>query len=335
MGITIRDVAEAAGVSTATVSRALRDLANVDPQTRAKVKRIAADLDYVTSPSASRLASGRTGSIAVITPYIARWFFSTVLSGVEPILQAADMDLLLICVDDPYHPQRVPPARRLRRRVDGMLVIALPTEEPSLHELISMGLPMSLIGVTMEGVPSVSIDDIEAARKATQHLVNLGHERIGLIAGTPVKGPFTAEADRVTGYREVLRSAGLQTDPTLEAYGYFTIKGGEHAMTSLLTRPNRPSAVFAMSDEMAFGALRAIESHGLRVGRDIAIVGVDGHDMSEFLGLSTVEQPVRELGRIAAEALVAQISNREAPHDPITLPTILQVRSSTSPRRAD
>ena len=154
MAITIRDVARAAGVSTATVSRALRDLPNVDEQTRLRVQQVAIDLDYVISPSASRLASGRTGSVAVITPYIARWFFSTVLSGIESVLQSAGIDLLLMSVSNASGQLRLPPAPRLRRRVDGVLVIAVPADDPQLHEVLALGMPTSLIGVTFEGVPS-------------------------------------------------------------------------------------------------------------------------------------------------------------------------------------
>ena len=334
MGITIRDVAQAAGVSTATVSRALRGLPNVDEQTRVRVQRIAADLDYVISPSASRLASGRTGSVAVITPYIARWFFSTVLSGAESVLQSAGMDLLLLSVSNPDAQHRNPPAPRLRRRVDGVLSIALRSDDPELLEVLDLGMPTSLIGVTMKGVPSVSIDDVHAARTATQHLVNLGHQRIGLIGGSAMMTPFTAGHDRREGFLQVLAEAGIAFEPRMESYGYFTIAGGEQAMTSLLNQSSPPTAVFAMSDEMAFGALRAMRSHGLQPGEDISIVGIDGHDMSELLDLSTVAQPVIDLGRSAAEALLLQLKDpdTDTSHDEIRMPTRLIVRGSTRPR---
>ncbi|MCX6414722.1 MAG: LacI family DNA-binding transcriptional regulator [Actinobacteria bacterium] len=336
MGITIRDVAQAAGVSTATVSRALRGLPNVDERTRARVQRIAADLDYVISPSASRLASGRTGSIAVLMPYIARWFFSTVLSGVESVLQSAGMDLLLMSVSNPDSPRRQAPAPRLRRRVDGVLVIAVPPSDPELRAVIDLGMPTSLIGVSLEGVPSVTIDDVLAARIATQHLVNLGHRRIGIIGGSAMTAPFTAEHDRRRGFLEVMDDAGLEVDPVLESYGHFTVAGGEQAMTALLTQRNRPTAVFAMSDEMAFGALRALRSHGLSAGSDISIIGVDGHDMAELLDLSTVAQPVIDLGRIAAEALLVQIGSGTTLRsgESVQLPTRLLVRGSTAPPAA-
>lgn len=334
MAITIKDVADAAGVSTATVSRALRGLPNVDAATRDRIQRTAEELDYVMSPSASRLASGRTGSVAVITPYIARWYFSTVLSGVDGVLQSAGIDLLLMTVSTPDGQHRLPPAPRLRRRVDGALVIALGPHDSQLREVLDFGLPTSLIGLAMDGVPSVSIDDQAAARMAVQHLINLGHERIGVITGAPVGSPFTAEIDRYRGFEEAMKGASLDIDPMLESYGYFTIPGGEQAMNALLTQRNLPTAVFAMSDEMAFGAMRAMRNHGLRPGEDISIIGIDGHDMSEVLDLSTVAQPVHDLGRIAAEALLIQMRNPgdEKVTEEIHLPTHVMVRGSTRPR---
>lgn len=333
MGITIRDVAAAAGVSTATVSRALRGLPNVDEQTRLRVQAIAAELDYVISPSASRLASGRTGSIAVLTPYVARWFFSTVLSGVESVLQHSGFDLLLLSVGDVASGPVAPPlAPRLRRRVDGILVIALPPNDKQLNEVIQLDIPVSLIGVDKPGVSSVLIDDVDAARTATQHLINLGHTRIGVIAGTPQLSVFTAEVDRMRGFTETMNAANIPIDPMLESYGYFTITGGEQAMTALLTQRNRPTAVFALSDEMAFGAMRAMRRHGLVPGQDISIVGIDGHDMAEYFDLTTVAQPVYGLGRLAAESLVEQIRHSAVDEGrTVHLPTQLVVRGSTAP----
>lgn len=330
MTITIRDVAQAAGVSTATVSRALRGLPHVDPVTRERVRKIAQDMDYVVSPSASRLASGRTGTIAVITPYIARWFFATLLSGIESALRSVSVDLLVFEVGDPTQAQGIPAERRLRGRVDGLLVVALPTDAPAVVDLLRLGLPVSLIGAASPGMASVAIDDVAAGRIATQHLINLGHERIGLISGQQSPTLFTAEHHRGAGYREAMQGAGLTVDPDLDAHGYFTISGGEAAMTRLLAQPNPPTAVFAMSDEMAFGALRAMQRHGLKPGTDIAIVGVDGHDLAELLDLTTVAQPVSSLGSTAAEALLAQLRGEGEPAA-TTIPTRLEVRGSTVP----
>jgi LacI family transcriptional regulator, repressor for deo operon, udp, cdd, tsx, nupC, and nupG len=332
-GMTIRDVAREAGVSTATVSRALRGLPNVDPITREHVRRVADRLDYVISPAASRLASGRAGSIAVITPFVARWYFSKVLNGVERVLQRSDLDLLLYSTGDPSEPHRVPPHRRLRRRVDAVLVIGLPADIPDLQELFELDLPVTLIGARSAGVASVSIDDVEGGRMATQHLINLGHARIGLISGRPLPTPFFPENDRLAGYLQALAASGLDADPALQVPGFFTIEGGEHAMTAQLAQRTPPTAVFAMSDEMAFGALRALRRHGLQAGRDVSIVGFDGHEMADLLDLTTVCQPAEELGQLAARSLLDLLDHPEHAPQVRCLPTQLYVRGSTALRR--
>jgi LacI family repressor for deo operon, udp, cdd, tsx, nupC, and nupG len=326
VSITIRDVAAAAGVSTATVSRALRGLPNVDEATRQRVREVATHLDYVISPSASRLASGRTGSVAVITPAVSRWFFATVLSGVESVLQDAGVDLLL-------HSTATSgiSAARLRGRVDGVLAISVPAEDPQLQRVIDLGLPTSLIGTWCEGAPSVMIDDVQAAVTATEHLIGLGHRCIALISGSADARPATPSHARRSGFLQTMDQAGLEVGPQLEAHGAFTIDGGELAMEQLLLTQPRPTAVFAMSDEMAFGAMRALRRHGLSPGQDIALVGIDGHDMSGYLELTTVAQPVVELGRIAATWMLEQLADgRSRPPESIRVPTTLIVRGSSS-----
>ncbi len=333
MAMTIRDIAREAGVSTATVSRALRGLPNVDPLTRERVRQVAERLDYVVSPAASRLASGRAGSIAVITPYIARWYFARVLSGIESVLQASDLDLLLSSIGDPSEAHRVPPHRKLRRRVDGFLVISLSTDTDGVSEIFESDVPVALIDTVREGCWSVGIDDISGARMAVQHLINHGHERIGIISGRPMPTPFRPEEDRFIGYRDTMVEAGLRVDPDLEACGHFTTEGGERAMTTLLARPNPPTAVFAMSDEMAFGALRALRAHGLEPGRDVSVVGFDGHEMAEHLDLTTIVQPVEEIGERAARALLDALDTPTRDPEQVVLPLSMVVRGSTALRR--
>lgn len=325
MGITIRDVAREAGVSTATVSRALRGLPHVDPQTREHVARVAAELDYVASANASRLASGRQGTVAVITPSLSRWFFATVLSGISEVLQAQDLDLLVHSIGDAPSPS-LPGERRLRGRVDGVIAVALPT--PDARRLGSIGVPLSVIGATVPAVASVTIDDVEAARTATAHLISLGHERIGLIGSGDV-ATDSAGTWRMAGFRAAMEEAGIPVDARLQADGGFTVDGGETAMAALLARPERPTAVFALSDEMAFGAMRSLRRHGLRPGQDVALIGIDDHDLSGLLDLSTVAQPVADMGRIAAEQVLGQWRG-DVP-GPVRVPTTLMARGSTLP----
>jgi len=336
MGITIKDVASAAGVSTATVSRALRGLPNVEEATRERVKEVASGLDYVISPSASRLASGRTGSIAVITPYISRWFFSEVIAGAESVMQQAGIDLLLMNVGNYQNGHaRIPPTPRLRRRVDGILIVSLPPQDPDLEPILSLEMPTAMIGGVAPGVDCVAIDDLAAARTATEHLYFLGHRRIAVLSGGPSEARFTAESQRERGFRSVIAEHSLVEDPMLEVFGHFTMEGGEHGMNALLGRPNPPTAVFAMSDEMAFGAIRSLRNHGLEPGRDVSIIGIDNHPMSSYMGLTTVSQPVTELGVKAGELLLRQMQGPVAPisADRLTeLPTELIVRTSTGPK---
>jgi LacI family repressor for deo operon, udp, cdd, tsx, nupC, and nupG len=323
-------VARRAGVSTATVSRALRGLPNVSEQTRARVLAAARELDYVISPSASRLASGQTHSIGVVTPYLGRWFFGQVLSGAEEVLRAAGYDVLLYALPDDASRAVFFSRMPLRRRVDGVLVLTLPMENVEIEQLGALGVPIGSVGVPGPGVSCASIDDVAAARVAVNHLINLGHERIALIGGGPSEPiHFTVPHDRLAGYRGAMADAGLSVPDEYEADGAFSFAGGEAAMASLLSLPNPPTAVFAESDEMAMGAMRTIRHSGLRCPDDVSVVGFDDHELAEMMDLTTIAQPVREQGRIAAQLLIDRIAGAQATDR--QLPTRIVLRASTSP----
>ncbi len=196
--------------------------------------------------------------------------------------------------------------------------------------MLSLGIPIALGGMHHERCASVAIDDVAGARTATQHLVNLGHKKIGLLAGRP-DDPFgfSVPQDRRRGFMQVLAESGLEWVPSREVYGDFTMHGASRAMDDLLARPNRPTAIFALSDEMALGALQAIKRNGLKVPDDISIIGFDGHEMAEFSDLTTIEQPVPLMGEMAAWSIMERLkSPRSEPHS-LTMPTTLVVRNST------
>ena len=333
MALTIRDVARAAGVSTATVSRALRGLENVDPSTRDRIIRIADEMRFSISPAASRLASGRAGSIAIVTPFIGGWYFTEVFAGLDAGLQSHDVDLLLHATGMPgagAHPVRA--HERLRRRVDGVVVLGMPLEMAESEGLFDLDVPVVLLGVQAPGIPSVAIDDRAGAMVAVEHLVERGFDRIGLISGRPLPTMFVPENDRLDGYLDVLAKHALPTDEALREPGEFEVRGGEAAMERLLDLRPRPTAVFSMSDEMAYGALRAMNRRGVVPGRDVAIIGFDGHDLADTFDLSTVAQPVRDLGRTAAQLLmelIAQPSGTRTTESTVMLPTQLYARRST------
>ncbi|WP_434741439.1 LacI family DNA-binding transcriptional regulator [Micromonospora sp. SH-82] len=344
----IDDVARLAGVSTATVSRALRGLPTVSADTRRRVLAAAEQLEYAVSPSASRLAGGRTGTVAVVVPRITRWFFSTVVEAVEDVLYESGYDLLLCNLGGREQlRQRVLRTADLDKRADGVILVATPlrdTELTALGRLTLPGITISSGGVVPDW-PWVRIDDRAAARTATRHLLDLGHRRIAHISGDPDDElAFTTHIDRRRGYEEELRAAGLEPDPSLDVESQFTINGGTRAMEELLRRGDPPTAVFAACDEMAMGAISALRDAGLRVPQDVSVIGIDDHDLAGVLGLTTIAQPAADQGTLAARILLDPIVGALAtgPSGPaeagaeqsVVLPTRLVVRYSTAPPRA-
>jgi LacI family repressor for deo operon, udp, cdd, tsx, nupC, and nupG len=330
VGVTIRDIAREAGVSTATVSRALRGLPNVDPRTLAKVMSVVERWDYVVSPTASRLASGRTGAVAALTPHVASWYFATLLFGAEPIFQTAELDLLLFGTTASVESHRHHSPRRLRRKVDGFLVLGPDMARGELDQLLDLGLPVVVVGALDPRASSVFVDDVQGAQTATNHLIELGHERIGLIAGhrTPKSTP---DRDRREGFARALSVAGLGADPELVVYGSFSTSGAEAAATRMLSQGSPPTAIFAISDEMAIGAIRAIRGAGLTPGVEVSVVGYDGHELADVLDLTTMAQPVEVMGGEGARLLVDQLRNPHAATRQVQFSTELIPRKSTGP----
>ncbi|MCL3863239.1 LacI family DNA-binding transcriptional regulator [Actinotalea sp. K2] len=334
MAAGIDDVARAAGVSTATVSRALRDLPNVNEATRNRVRRVAAQLGYVASPSAVSLASGRTRTIGVISPWINRWFFSNVIDGAERTLRAQGFDVLLYTFDvrrSTSRPRVDPDV--LRRRVDGVLVVGLPLDQDEVDALLTLGHPLVCIGWGDFGQVTVRLDDHGTALAATRHLVGLGHRRIGHITGSPDDvAPWSPPVHREAGWREAMTEAGLETPPELEVHGNFDVEGGRASMHTLLDQAPDVTAVFAASDEMAMGAILALRDLGLDVPGDVSVIGVDGHELGELVGLTTMAQAADEQGAAAAQLVLDMIAGVTPPRE-VVYPTVLVERSSTGPPR--
>ena len=331
----IKDVAREVGVSTATVSRALRGLPRVSDETRVRVLRVAARLDYVASPHAASLASGQTRAVGVVVPFVTRWFYGSVVQGAEQLLREAGYDLLLYNLGgDKEARRRVFRTHLLRKRVDAVLVLSLTPTDEEVAALSRLDRPVAVVGATVEGWSSVRINDLETARIAMRHLIDLGHRRIGYVGGSlEDQLDFAAPLDRLNGYRAAMAEAGLPVQPGLEVVGDFTVRGGLAATRTLLQLDPRPTAIFAASDEMAVGAVHAVREAGLRVPEDVSVVGIDDHEMAEFFQLTTVAQPVREQGRLAATLLLKALEDADGPVQPsaITVPTRLVVRRTTAP----
>jgi len=333
----IVEVAALSGFSPATVSRALRGLPGVSATTRVAVEQAAAQLGYFPSPSAAALTTGKTNAIGVIAPWVSRWFFSAVIEGAQEILAQQGYDLLL-------YPLGVGAGRRdggldtrsLNKRVDGLLALNVPLADPSLVSLRDLRIPVVTVGTAVEGMSGVLVDNVEVGRQATQHLLDLGHRRIAFFGDDleHLHG-FTAAADRHRGYDLTLRDEGIEPDPTLVQRTGFSLDGGEaafHRLFALTEDRQPPTAIFAVSDEVAMGVLYAARGHGLDIPRDLSVIGVDGHDFAYLFDLTTISQPVRDQGRIAARLLLEQV-NSTTPRPPsvVSVGSSLIRRGTTAP----
>jgi len=333
----IQKVAELAGVSTATVSRTLAGKSSVTPQTRARVEAAAKELGYVVSATASSLASGRTRNVGIVMPFLTGWFFTRVLAGAHATLADAGYDLTVYHLDQSEASGATERRRRLfdevlrRKRVDAFIAVSLELTAAELEALNALDKPVVGVGGRLEGIRTLALDDSAAMRLATQHVISLGHTVIAHIGGAPeLDLDFRIGTSRRTAYEAALKDAGLTVDEHLVRTADFTMDGGYQAALQLLGDPTvTPTAIVCASDEMAMGALLAARDLGREVPADLSIVGIDGHTLGEFWGLTTVAQFPEEQGRLAAEALLRELDGEPVEKEHFSVPFTLVVRRST------
>ncbi|KGN38509.1 LacI family transcription regulator [Knoellia subterranea KCTC 19937] len=335
---TITDVAREAGVSVATVSRALRGLDRVSPRTRERVLKVANELDYVASPTATSLASGRTQVVGVVAPFLTRWFFATLVSAIEKTLRQHDHHVLLFDLEDDTYDQRLPLSQNmLWKRVDGVITLNLPMTQDELDLVDRLGLPLVAIGTPVADRPNVRIDEAQAMRTATEHLVSLGHERIAYIGAVPSnKAHIRTPQARLDAFREVMQSHGLAEHKQWILGSDWSADSASADTHTLLASDDRPTAIAAASDEMAIGAMAAARAQGLHIPEDLSVIGIDDHALSNVLGLTTVRQDVAAQGRQAAEILLRSlgVATDGGDETEVVVPTELVIRASTAPPTA-
>ena len=333
------DVAERAGVSPSTVSRTLRGLTSVSPDVRARVEEAARELNFAVSRHAASLVTGKTGVVAVLVPTLDAWFMGAALSSLGPLLRAGGLEMTVYVISDLA--ERTAFFERLpaRRNADALLVFSFDLTAEETARLDDLEMPVIYVSQHVEGRPSVYVDDVAGACKATRHLLNLGHRRIAFAQTIGARGFSFSSRDRLIGYRQALTEAGIPLDDDLVV----TLpprdkRGTMEAVGNLLSLREPPTAIFADADEQAVSVIWTLRKTGIEVPGRMSVVGFDDQDVAEWFDLSTVAQSPSDIGRVAGELALKLIDdiddNDDAETDRkqhVVLPTTLIPRGSTAP----
>jgi LacI family transcriptional regulator len=330
---TIRDIARHAGVSVATVSRVLNGRPDVSATTREVVLRHIREHNFTTNRNARALSVGRTGLVGFTVPNAHAEYFTLILSGATEALYEQDMRVVL-CPTLHEHEREVTLLDRLMHGTTDGAILLLPTEtSDELKALQGHGFPFVVADprhLLDEGIPAVSAANSAGARAATDHLLALGHRRIALVTG---ERGWAASEERLIGYQTALAAAGVLPTPELVVDGDFLMESGHAAANELLDLADPPTAIFASNDNMAVGVLRAARARGLQVPTDLSIVGFDDSAQATIVtpSLTTVRQPLEELGRTAVSLLTRLLDRQRVEALRVELGTKLVVRDSTAP----
>lgn len=325
----IREVAHAAGVSVATVSRALASPEKVSPSSLKKVKDAIDAVGYRPNLLARNFRAARSYAIVVLVPDITNPYFSQVIRAIEDRAQQKGYAVLLGDTRESSKREQEYVNRVETRLADG--VIQLRPQSMSASE---QHIPwVNACGCVGTPGPSVRVDNIAATRTIVDHLLALGHRRVGIISGL-ADNPHTI--DRLEGYRQSLEQAGIQFKAELVAEGDFTMWSGQNAAKQFFKLRERPTAICCMNDEMAIGAIQTLKAQGMNVPGDISVTGFDDISYAQYWdpGLTTIAQPAEDIGRLALDTLLRIIEGEDLTHQEIVLPTKFVLRDSTaSPKR--
>ncbi|WP_052888809.1 LacI family DNA-binding transcriptional regulator [Thermogemmatispora carboxidivorans] len=318
--VTILDIARLAKVSTTTVSRVLHNKPDVDPATRERILRIVEEQGFVPSITAAGLAAGRNPLISVLVPALTWPLIPELLLSVASVVESTSYEMVLYSISSSNHERdcgKIIDRILATRLTAGLLAVFPGQSSQHLTRLRRQGFPVVLIddqSPPPEGIPWIGADNRRGAYEATRHLIELGHRRIAHIQG-PLK--YCVSHERYQGYCDALQEAGLEVDPSLVLEGDFMPAGGQRCALALLSRPisERPTAIFAASDYMAYGVIAAAETLGLRIPQDLALVGFDDNPASAHVrpSLTTVRQPVHAMGEQAIKLLLEMIEQEQMP----------------------
>ncbi|MBK8048405.1 MAG: LacI family DNA-binding transcriptional regulator [Anaerolineales bacterium] len=321
MPATIYDVATHAGVSISTVSRVVNSPQGVNPATRFRVQRSIEALGFVPRADATARARRLHRQVGVLAPFFTYSAFVQRLRGIASSLSDAGYELVVYNADTPEHIHAYLHSLPLLRRLDGLIIISLRLDDMLAVRLRASGLPVALIEATHPSLSGVDVDNREGGRVAGKYLMAAGHRQIGFVGGDYAVGDYTLRTSqlRLQGLCEVAEAAGVQVQvPALPANSA-TREDAQQQAFELLARSQPPTAIFAASDTLALGVLRAARERNLRVPQDLAVLGFDDLEFAEYIGLSTISQSLEVSGRQAVELVMAAMADEQ------TLPRHVQL----------
>lgn len=326
---TIQDVAKKAGVSVATVSRVLNDSPAVSHEAKEKVMNAIKELNYHPNLLGRNLRRMETKMILALLPNVSNPFYARIVKGIEDVGHKNGYNVMLCNTDSDIKRERIYLELLKNKLSDGVIFMAPEMDKDELT-LIGQNYPVVQCCEYKEGarVSHVSIDNFAAAYKAVKHLTGLGHRRIGMISSDK---NFLSVKQREAGYKKALQDEGIEFDENLVKYGDYGFKSGLRAAKQLLSMNLRPTAIFAISDIMAIGAIRAAKEAGLKVPEDVAVVGFDNISFASMYDpmLTTISQPKYDLGCVAMELLLKHINGKLSEPQNIILEHELIIREST------
>jgi LacI family transcriptional regulator len=330
----MRDVARLAGVSTSTVSAVINETVVVSPERRAKVLRAMEVLDYQPDAIARSLKTGRSNAIGIIVPDITNAFFPEVVRGAEEAAQAAGYSVLLCDSREDYNVEERQLSALFSRRVDGV-IIACCVDSRAHESMVRRRVPVIFVDrlPPANSVNTVSTDNVQAGQIAAEHLIALGHQRIGMLAGHLDLSPHR---DRLEGFRRAMQEAHLPILSEFLVTSNVQVEDGVRAGDQLLNLPDPPTAIIASNNKLLLGVLQAVDERGLTLPKDLSLLGIDDYLWNSHFNptLTAVAQPTREIGRSSFELLLQMISQpleEPAPVVQLRIPAELRVRKSTAP----
>ncbi len=329
--ITIRDVAKRAGVGIGTVSRVLNDSEGVRETTRVKVKAAIEALNYSPSPVARHLSRGKTMAIGVIVPFFTNASVVKRLLGLVSVIAGCEYDLVLFDVEYTENREVLLTNILRRKMVDGLLIISLRPTDGDMEQFLMADVPGVIVDANHPQLNSIVVDNVVGGRLATQHLIDLGHSKIGFISDYP-DNPFNLSPvhDRHEGYLRALDDAGITRRTEYYREGSLDSQTARSLAVELLSLDDPPTAIFAYSDTQAIGVLEAAREMGVQVPADLSVVGYDDIEAAGYMQLTTVRQSLFDSGVTGARLLLDMMKQPLSEPQKILLPTELVIRSSTA-----